>query len=569
MTAAIPFAGLAPDSRTRRGSGELARFDLAAALELGRTLLEASSGEVSNAQLVATLLDAVNGFEHDGRPACVLLRTFVTRRLGELTPELQSLVRAASPWLAPGANPWCLRLLATRGIETAWNDVTCSVAHRALLLEDNPAPMVSELARQLRLGDSTAPTVSSFYVPEAAESRAISAQSFVSAYGVRSVFGFGATAWPGEIVVVLGFSRSLLERSTARAFETVALYTKAAWLNTLEAGAALGGSRSYAERRAGALAELVAAHEAHLHEVLADFAVRLASTRGEATRSAEAGAQKTEFHNAQLRRTQRAMLNVIEDLREARGALETQVAARTRELAVANEQLHARNRELEEFVYIASHDLQEPLRTVGGYLQMIQRRYGSKLGIEADEFIGFAIQGSQRMQLLLESLLVYSRVATADTQFELVPLGEPLAVALQNLALRVEETRAVIDRGPLPTLLANRIQMVQLFQNLLSNAIKFAGENPPRVSVTSRTEADVHIISVRDEGIGFNPKFADRIFKVFRRLRRDTPGTGIGLAVCKKIAERHGGRIEAEASPGAGATFRIYLPTEALSGIKS
>jgi signal transduction histidine kinase len=568
MTAAIPFAGLAPDSRTKRGSGELARFDLAAALDLGQTLRKASSGDVSSSQVVATLLDAINAFEHDGRPACVLIRTFVTRRLGELAPELQSLVRAASPSLAPGADPLCLRLVATRGIEPAWNDVTRSVAHRALLLENNPAPMVSELARQLRVGDPTAPAVSSFYVPEAADNRAISAKSFVSAYGVRSVFGFGATAWPGELVVVLGFSRSLLERSTARAFETVALYTKAAWLNTLEARAALAASRSYDERRADVLEELVTAHEAHLHVALADFTARLEATRDEATRSAEAGAQKTESHNAQLRRTQRAMLNVIEDLREARGALETQVASRTRELAVANQQLEARNRELEEFVYIASHDLQEPLRTVGGYLQMIQRRYGSKLGIEADEFIGFAIQGSQRMQLLLEGLLLYSRVATADTEFELVPLAEPLAVALQNLALRVEETHAVIESGPLPRLRANRIQMVQLFQNLLSNAIKFAGENPPRVSVTSRTEGDSHIISVRDEGIGFNPKFAVRIFKVFRRLRRDTPGTGIGLAVCKKIAERHGGHIEAEASPGAGATFRIYFPTEALAGIK-
>ncbi|HVZ35027.1 MAG TPA: ATP-binding protein, partial [Polyangiaceae bacterium] len=206
------------------------------------------------------------------------------------------------------------------------------------------------------------------------------------------------------------------------------------------------------------------------------------------------------------------------------------------------------------------------LRTVGGYLQMIQRRYGSKLGVEADEFIGFAIDGSRRMQLLLESLLLYSRVATADTAFESVPLAEPLAVALQNLALLIQETHAQIDVGALPQLRANRVQMVQLFQNLLSNAIKFAGDRPPRAFVGSRTEGEFHVVFVRDQGIGFDPKFADRIFKVFRRLRRDTPGTGIGLSICKKISERHGGHIQAESSPGEGATFSVYFPIEATTG---
>jgi signal transduction histidine kinase len=385
---------------------------------------------------------------------------------------------------------------------------------------------------------------------------------------VRSVFGFGVSMWPGESLVMIGFSRAFLERSTAHFFETVALYTRAAWLRTREAHAALHGVE-YEQLRASALAGLVTSHEAHLRQAMGDLSAQLAAARAEATRSAEADARKIESHNVKLRRTQRAMLNVIDDLRDARGALESQVELRTRELHFANRQLEARNRELEEFAYIASHDLQEPLRTVGGYLQLIQRRYGSKLGVEADEFIGYAIQGAQRMQSLLESLLVYSRAAAADTAFESVPLSEPLAVAQQNLALRLEESRAAIESGPLPQVRANRMQMVQLFQNLLSNSIKFAGENPPRVSIASRTEGGFHVVSVRDHGIGFDPKFAERIFKVFRRLRRDTPGTGIGLSICKKIAERHGGHIEASSSPGAGATFSIYFPDKSVPGIEA
>jgi hypothetical protein len=147
MTQAIPFAGLAPDSRTKRGSGELRRFDLAAALELSRTLRSVSSGDVSRSRVRDALLDGINAFEHDGRPACVLLRAYVTRRLAALAPELQSLVRVSSPSLAPDADPGCLRLAATRGIEPAWNHVAGSVAHGALLLEGSSAPLITELAR--------------------------------------------------------------------------------------------------------------------------------------------------------------------------------------------------------------------------------------------------------------------------------------------------------------------------------------------------------------------------------------------------------------------------------------
>jgi light-regulated signal transduction histidine kinase (bacteriophytochrome) len=283
-----------------------------------------------------------------------------------------------------------------------------------------------------------------------------------------------------------------------------------------------------------------------------------------ALRETKAATVAAEEHARHLSRTQRAMLNVIDDLRQARESLASTVELRTRELATANRKLEARNRELEEFVYIASHDLQEPLRTVGGYLQLVQRRYGGTLGVDADEFIRYAIEGAQRMKALIESLLVYSRVTSSDRPLELVPLEEALTLAKKNLALRIEETNAVIEcQTPLPAVRGNRIQLAQLFQNLLSNSIKFSGPKPPRMYISCRAGEGLHVLEWRDEGIGFNPRFAERIFRIFRRLQRDTPGTGIGLAVCKRIAEAHGGTITADARPGEGATFTIRLPVTA------
>lgn len=562
MTTAIPFAGLAPDTRTLRGHGELARFDALAALDVCQQLRNFSTGEnLTSDQVASNLLDTLNAFEHDGRPACVLLRMFATRALNDLPQGLRSLAHEAAPELEPGANPRCLRLLASRGVEPAWNDAANSKRHRVLVLDQNRAPMVEDLIHQLQVTEDARLPARVLYVPEAAASPAVPAKSFVTAYGVRSVFGFAATVWPGETLVVVGFSRAFLERSTVRALLPVALAMKASWVSTREAADAVGDGLEQVRSRI--LQEVVASRETELRDIMLETRKNLALAREEALRLAEAASQSVERHNHELRRTQRAMLNVIDDLRQARNSLQSQVEARTRELATANRQLETKNRELEEFVYIASHDLQEPLRTVSGYLQMVQRRYGQKLGIEADEFIGFAVQGAHRMQSLIESLLLYSRLSRSEAPFETASLEEALRAARQNLALRIEETNARIEHDPLPCVHADPVQLVQLFQNLLANAIKFAGPKAPVVRITSARERDFYVIAVRDEGIGFEQKFADRIFKIFRRLGRDTEGTGIGLAVCKKIAERHGGHIEAQSSPGAGATFSIYFPREA------
>lgn len=555
----VPFAGLAPDNRPSRSGGDLVAFNLLTALTIGRELRRSCADAGSMDAFAGALVDAVNSFDHGGRPASVLVRAFVTIPLKELPSSLESAVRAAAPELAPDANPVCLRLLATRGLEPGWGSVEASVAHRAVLLEGTAAPMISELARQLRLGAKTAAPIASFYVGDPSVSPAVPAKAFLTAYDVCSVFGFGMALAPMTSIVVVAFSRAPIERTTARLFETVGLYAKIAWLSSPHARELL--AEDWREALILGSDQLVTLLESHIHEAMYDYRRRLDDAATAARRAADQAAEMAEAHARDVRQRQRAMLNVIEDLREARNTLSTTVEQRTRELAAANRQLESRNRELEEFVYIASHDLQEPLRTVAGYLQMIQRRYGNKLGVEADEFIRFATEGAQRMQALIESLLVYSRVSTAEKPPELVQLDDAVDIALQNLARRIEETNATIERTrPLPTVRGDRIQMVQLFQNLLSNALKFAGDKPPRIQLTSATTDSSCTVAVRDEGIGFNPKFSDRIFKVFRRLRRDTPGTGIGLAVCKKIVERHGGHIEATAAPGAGATFTIHLP---------
>ena len=248
------------------------------------------------------------------------------------------------------------------------------------------------------------------------------------------------------------------------------------------------------------------------------------------------------------------------ELRESQLTLEQRVEERTAELRRANSDLRAINKELEEFAYVTSHDLQEPLRTVVGYLQLLQRRYGGELDDRADEFIEFAIEGAQRMHALIESLLEYSRVTTKTREQIRVPLDEVIVEVRQLMSASLQESRAEIAYEELPVIRADRLQMRQLFQNLISNSIKFRGERTPHIQITSEPAGAMYEIAVADRGVGFDSKHANRVFQVFKRLQRTHPGTGIGLAICKKIVEHHGGEITADAVRGRGATFRFTLP---------
>lgn len=241
------------------------------------------------------------------------------------------------------------------------------------------------------------------------------------------------------------------------------------------------------------------------------------------------------------------------ELVEARQKLEESVA-----------ELGRSNADLQQFAYVASHDLQEPLRMVSSYTQLIARRYQGKLDADADEFIAFAVDGANRMQRLIQDLLAYSRVNTTGRQFEPTAMETALNSALGNLVNAAKESQAVITHDPLPAVMGDERQLAQLFQNLLSNAIKFSGAQPPRIHISAKQTDGQWLFSVRDHGIGMDPQYGDRIFVIFQRLhtRAEYPGTGIGLAICKKIVERHGGRIWVESELGKGATFYFTMRDE-------
>lgn len=201
---------------------------------------------------------------------------------------------------------------------------------------------------------------------------------------------------------------------------------------------------------------------------------------------------------------------------------------------------------------------------VSSYTQLIARRYQGKLDADADEFIAFAVDGANRMQRLIQDLLAYSRVNTTGRQFEPTAMETALNSALGNLVNAAKESQAVITHDPLPAVMGDERQLAQLFQNLLSNAIKFSGAQPPRIHISAKQTDGQWLFSVRDHGIGMDPQYGDRIFVIFQRLhtRAEYPGTGIGLAICKKIVERHGGRIWVESELGKGATFYFTMRDE-------
>jgi len=246
-----------------------------------------------------------------------------------------------------------------------------------------------------------------------------------------------------------------------------------------------------------------------------------------------------------------------EEVRKLNADLERKVAERTAELAERAKDLERSNMELQQFAYVASHDLQEPLRTIASFTQLLAKRYADKLDDKAREFIAFAVDGSKRMQTLINDLLSFSRVGTQGRSLVPVPADAVLNAVLKNLKRGIEESRAIITRDPLPVVLADELQLSQLLQNLIGNAIKFRREDTVKVHIAADRSATGWNISVRDNGIGVAPEHSERIFVIFQRLHTKTqyPGTGIGLAICKKIAERHGGRIWLEPTPGGGSTF--------------
>jgi light-regulated signal transduction histidine kinase (bacteriophytochrome) len=224
--------------------------------------------------------------------------------------------------------------------------------------------------------------------------------------------------------------------------------------------------------------------------------------------------------------------------------------------------LERSNSELEQFANIASHDLQEPLRMVSSYTQLLALRYEGQLDEKAKKYIDYAVDGAIRMQRIINDLLDYSRVGRRGNPIETTDMNSVMGAAISNLDVMIRESQAVITNEDFPAVNADASQLVQLFQNLLANAIKFRGEDIPRIHVSVRDDEREWVFSVRDNGIGIDPHHADRVFVIFQRLhtREEYPGTGIGLAVCKRIVERHKGRIWFESEPGKGSTFSFTIP---------
>lgn len=241
---------------------------------------------------------------------------------------------------------------------------------------------------------------------------------------------------------------------------------------------------------------------------------------------------------------------------------QSQLREQAEKMSELVDDLKRSNEELEQFAYVASHDLQEPLRMVSSYCQLLQRRYQDKLDEDANEFIGFAVDGAARMQQLINALLSYSRVGRSDRPKKAVDLAEAAATAQRDLQKAIEENGATLHIGTLPSVKGDAVELRQLLQNLIANAIKFRGEAPPEVRINADREGDLWIVSVSDNGIGIEPDYAERIFLIFQRLHtRDAyPGTGIGLSVCKKIVERHGGQLWVESDGKNGSTFFFTLP---------
>jgi signal transduction histidine kinase len=259
-----------------------------------------------------------------------------------------------------------------------------------------------------------------------------------------------------------------------------------------------------------------------------------------------------------VRTRDRLLENSLREAEVRRHAIELEriVAERTAELQRSNN-------DLEQFAYVAAHDLQEPLRKVVAYTQLLGDLYKGRLDADADEFIGYCVDGAKRMHALIQDLLAYSRVGRNVQEKAQTDCEAVLAEALTALREAVREHGAAVTHDALPTLAVNDVQLVQLFQNLVGNAIKFHGSRPPWVHISAARQGADWLFTVADNGIGIDPKFAERVFVIFQRLhsRTEYPGTGMGLAIAKKIVERHGGRIWVEPRPGEGSCFKFTLPT--------
>lgn len=299
--------------------------------------------------------------------------------------------------------------------------------------------------------------------------------------------------------------------------------------------------------------------------LLFTLAVHYAQTSQSRTEAAEAANIKLGQEVMERKRAEEEAESHAAELADANARLELEVVERKKaEETVARHsaELERSNAELEQFAYVASHDLQEPLRVIAGYVQLLSKRYRGKLDSDADEFISFVVDGTNRMQLLINDLLAYSKVGSRDRVCNPCDCNSIVRETMTTLKAAIDESKATVTHDQLPTIMADQFQLKQLFQNLIGNAIKYRGKKPPEVHISSMINGNEWLFSVQDNGIGIDPKYHDRIFVIFQRLhgKGEYSGTGIGLAICKKVVENHNGRIWVKSVPETGSTFYFTIP---------
>lgn len=267
------------------------------------------------------------------------------------------------------------------------------------------------------------------------------------------------------------------------------------------------------------------------------------------------------------KKTEEALRESERRLRQSHERLEADVRERTRELVKANEELARSNTDLKDFAHVVSHDLKGPLHTIEGFAKLLARRYKGKIDVKANEFIQCIIDGTVRMEDLIKDLLEYSQLGVKAEQAAPADCSLIMEKVIGNLKASIEENHAVLTHDAMPTIIADPSQMISLFQNLIDNAIKFRGEERPRIHISAERKGEEWVFSIRDNGIGIDPEDSGKIFGMFQRLHSSAayPGTGIGLATCRKIVESHGGKIWVDSEPGKGSTFYFTIPYKEIN----
>ncbi|MCA9080105.1 MAG: PAS domain S-box protein [Planctomycetaceae bacterium] len=455
--------------------------------------------------------------DEEQQPVLALVRLFETRPYSQLKPDVRAVAMRQLPAIRPETT--CLTLVATAGDRPEWNRVDQSAGHRVIPLPSATAveqlPMIAQLVRQLGvsvggLGPANLDALAGsargvFHIEDAVGSPSVPAQQeFVIPYGIKSVVGFGDQMPDGRLFAVIMFSKVPVSAETAALLGHLAPSARLALLSHVNVPNKIEAQILSLDRLLRSHEQIVAQTESHLHATL--------------------------------------------------------------------HRLEASNQELEHFAYVASHDLQEPLRKIQAFGDLLVQGYSEQLGADGRDYLQRMHRAAERMQLLINDLLTLSRVVRKGQPFVSTNLNDAFRVTLSNLEARIKQQQGTVESETLPTIEADPTQMGQLLQNLIGNGLKYARPSVPPVVTVTAERVDLSggdngsqpwwKIEVRDNGIGFDPQYAERIFQPFQRLhgRSAYEGTGIGLTICRRIVDRHRGMIRAEGTPGEGAVFTVLLP---------